>query len=217
MRSKRPRASHAQAFLDSAGVATTVATYRRGETIFSQGDVGNSVLYVQKGGVKLSVRSKTGKEVGLAMLGPGDFFGEGSLAGQQRRRGTATALTPTAILVFNKERMTRLLHERRDLADRFISHMLGTNIRIEGNLLDQLFNHDEKRLARALLLLARYGMKDGPVRVLPKVSHQKLAQLAGTTRSTVAFFMSKFRRLGFVDVASGLRVDHSLLSVVLQE
>jgi CRP-like cAMP-binding protein len=217
MRSKPPRTFNAQAFLESAGVAKKVVTYRRAETIFSQGDVCDSVMYVQRGGVKLTVHSKTGKEVVVAMLGPGDFFGEGSLAGQQRRMGNATALTLSAILVLKKERMIRLLHEQPDLADRFIAHMLGTNIRIEGDLLAQLFNHDEKRLARALLLLARYGMNDGPAKVLPKISHQKLAQMSGTTRSNVAFFMNKFRRLGFIDDVGGLTINNSLLSVVLHE
>jgi CRP/FNR family cyclic AMP-dependent transcriptional regulator len=217
MRSKQPCSFNAQAFLESAGVAKKVVTYRRAETIFSQGDLCDSVMYVQKGGVKLSVRSKTGKEAVVAMLGPGEFFGEGSLAGQQRRMGNATALTLSAILVLKKERMIRLLHEQPDLADRFIAHMVGTNIRIEADLLDQLFNHHEKRLARALLLLARYGMKNGPERVLPKISQQRLAHMAGTTRSNVAFFMKKFRRLGFIDDVGGLTINNSLLSVVLHE
>lgn len=217
MRAKRTRAFNAQAFLDSAGIAKKVVEYRRGETIFSQGDVCNSVMYIQKGGVKLSARSKTGREAVVAMLGPGEFFGEGSLAGQPLRMGNATALTSSAILVLKKERMIRLLHEQPDLADRFITHMLGTNIRIEEELLDQIFNHHEKRLARALLLLARYGMKDVPERVLPKVSRQTLAKMAGTTRSNVDFFMKKFKRLGFIDDDGGLTINNSLLSVVLHE
>jgi len=217
MSPKTPRAFNAQAFLDSAGIAKRVVAYHRAETIFSQGDVCDSVMYIQKGGVKLSVRSKGGREAVVAMLGPGEFFGEGSLAGQSLRMGNATALTLSAILVLKKKTMMRLLHDQPDLADRFITHMLTTNIRIEEDLLDQIFNHHEKRLARALLLLARYGMKDEPERVLPKVSPQRLAQMAGTTRANVNFFMKKFKRLGFIDDDGGLTVNNSLLSVVLHD
>jgi CRP/FNR family transcriptional regulator, cyclic AMP receptor protein len=217
MRSKTTHAFNAQAFLDSTGITKKVVAYRRSETIFSQGDVCDSVMYIQKGGVKLSVRSKAGREAVVAMLGPGEFFGEGSLAGQPLRMGNATALTLSAILVLKKEKMIRLLHDQPDLADRFIRHMLGTNIRIEEDLLDQIFSHHEKRLARALLLLARYGMKDEPERVLPKVSRQTLAKMAGTTRSNVNFFMKKFKRLGFIDDDGGLTVNNSLLSVVLHD
>ena len=151
------------------------------------------------------------------MLGPGEFFGEGALAGQPLRMANATALTLSAILVLKKQKMLRLLHKQPDLADRFITHMLGTNIRIEEDLLRQLFNQDEKRLARTLLLLARYGTTAEPERVLPKVSPQKLAKMAGTTRSKVDYFMNKFKRLGFIDDKAGLRVNNSLLSVVLHE
>jgi CRP/FNR family cyclic AMP-dependent transcriptional regulator len=217
MRSKTTRAFNAQAFLHSAGIAKRVVAYRRSETIFSQGDVCDSVMYIQKGGVKISVRSKVGREAIVAMLGPGEFFGEGSLAGQPLRMGNATALTLSAILVLKKKKMIRLLHEQPDLADRFITHMLTTNIRIEEDLLNQIFNHHEKRLARALLLLARYGMKDEPERVLPKVSPQRLAKMAGTTRASVNFYMKKFKRLGFIDDDGGLTVNNSLLSVVLHD
>jgi CRP-like cAMP-binding protein len=151
------------------------------------------------------------------MLGPGEFFGEGCLAGQPIRMGEATAITASTILVLKKERMLRLLHKKRDLADRFISHMLGTNIRIEEDLLGHLFNHDEKRLARALLLLARYGMDEEPERLLPNISSHRLAKMAGTTRSNVNFFMKKFKKLGFIEVDGGLTVNNSLLSVVLHE
>ena len=217
MRAKRPRAFNAQTFLDSAGIAKQVVAYRRAESIFSQGDVSDSIMYIQRGGVKLSVRSKTGREAVVAMLGPGEFFGEGCLAGQPHRMGNATALTASTILVLTKERMLRLLHKQPDLADRFIAHMLSTNIRIEEDLLDQLFNHHEKRLARTLLLLARYGTNDEPERVLPKVSQQKLAHMAGTTRSNVDFFMKKFQRLGFINNEGRLTINDSLLSVVLHE
>ena len=217
MESKSPRQFNAQAFLDSAGIAPKGVAYPRAATIFAQGDACASVMYIQKGGVKLSVRSKAGREAIVATLGPGEFFGEGCLAGQPVRMGNATAMVPSRILVIKKERMVRLLHEQSDLADRFITHMLGTNIRIEEDLLDQLFNHHEKRLARALLLLARYGMKNEPERLLPKMSRQKLAKLAGITRSNVDFFMRKFERLGFIADNGGLTVNNSLLSVVLHE
>lgn len=203
--------------MTSKGTGGKVTTYRRAEAIFSQGDVSDSVMYIQKGGVTLSVRSKTGREAVVAVLGPGEFFGEGCLAGQPLRMGQATAITVSTILVLKKARMLRLLHEEPELADRFITHMLGTNIRIEEDLLNQLFDHHEKRLARTLLLLARYGTTGEPERVLPKVSQQKLAKMAGTTRSNVDFFMKKFKRLGFINDADGLTVNNSLLSVVLHE
>jgi CRP/FNR family transcriptional regulator, cyclic AMP receptor protein len=217
MKSTRTRTFNAQAFLDSAGTAKTIVEYRRGEGIFSQGDAGDSVMYIQKGGVKLSVRSETGREAVVAMVGPGDFFGEGCLAGQPARMGSATAITSTTILVLKKAKMVRLLHKQPELADRFIAHMLGTNIRIEQDLTNQLFNHDEKRLARTLLLLARYGKQDTPQRILPQMSQQKLAKIVGTTRAKIVFFMKKFKRLGFIDDDGGLTIDKSLLSVVLHD
>jgi CRP-like cAMP-binding protein len=217
MRSKRTRHLKAQAFLDSADTAKKMVEYRRGEAIFSQGDASAGVMYIQKGGVKLSVLSKTGREAIVAMLGPGDFFGEGCLAGQPVRMGSATAITLSAILVLKKAKMVRLLHTHPELADRFIAHMLGTNIRIEEDLIDQLFNHHEKRLARTLLLLARYGRQNKPRRVLPQISQETLAKMVGTTRSKVGFFMTKFKRLGFIDDDGGLTVNNSLLSVVLHE
>jgi CRP/FNR family cyclic AMP-dependent transcriptional regulator len=217
MESKNPRQFNAQAFLDSAGIAPKGVAYPRAAPIFMQGDVSASVMYIQKGSVKLSVRSKTGREAVVAVLGPGEFFGEGCLAGQPVRMGNATAMVPSRVLVLKKEKMLRLLHQEPDLADRFITHMLGTNIRIEEDLLDQLFNHHEKRLARALLLLARYGMKAEPERLLPKISREKLAKLAGITRSNVDFFMRKFERLGVIADDHGLTVNNSLLSVVLHD
>jgi len=217
MRSRNTRAFNAEAFPDSAGIAKKIVTFRRAETIFSQGDVCDSIMYIQKGGVKLSVRSRTGREAVVAMLGPGEFFGEGSLAGQPLRMGNATALTLSTVLVLKKKKMVQLLHKQREVADRFIAHMLGTNIRIEEELLGQLFNHHEKRLARALLLLARYGMKDEPVRVLPKISRQRLAKMVGTTPSNINFFMKKFKKLGFIADDGELTINNSLLSVVLHE
>src|SRR5688500_13234961 len=195
MESKTPRKFDAQAFLDSAGIAPKGTAFRRAAAIFVQGDVCTSVMYIQKGRVKLSVRSKTGKEAVIAMLGPGEFFGEGCLAGQPVRMGNAVAITASAVLVLKKDKMVRLLHQQPDLADRFITHMLGTNIRIEEDLLDQLFNHHEKRLARERLRLARYVMRDEPDRLLPKTSRQKLAKLACVAPSYVDFFMRKFERL----------------------
>lgn len=217
MESKNPRQFNAQAFLDSAGLAPKGVAYRRAAPIFEQGNACTSVMYIQKGTVKLSVRSKTGREAVVAVLGPGEFFGEGCLAGQPVRMGNATAMTASRILILKKDRMLRLLHEQPDLADRFITHMLGTNIRIEEDLLEQLFDHHEKRLARALLLLARYGMKEEPERLLPRLSRQKLAKLAGIAPAKVDFFMKKFERMGFIADRGGLTVNNSLLSVVLHE
>ena len=206
-----------QAFLDSAGIARKIVEYGRTEVIFTQGEACETVLYIQKGGVKLSVRSKTGREAVVAMLGPGDFFGEGCLAGQSVRMGTATAITGSTILLVDKDLMVRLLHRQHALSDRFIAHMLSRNIRIEEDLIDQLFNSSEKRLARALLLLARYGKQDRPVRAIPKVSQETLAEMVGTTRSRVNFFMKKFQRLGFIDYSDGLKVNNALLTVVLHD
>ena len=207
----------ARAFLDSGGIAKKIVEYRRGEGIFLQGDACDRVMYIQKGRVKLSARSETGREAVVAMVGPGDFFGEGCLAGQPVRMGSATAITSSTILVLKKEKMVRLLHTQPELAGRFIAHMLGTNIRIEQALMNQLFNHDEKRLARALLLLARYGRQDNPQRVLRHMSQQKLAKMVGTTRAKVDFFLKKFKRLGFIEDNGGLTINNSLLSVVLHE
>jgi len=208
---------NAQAFLDSTGVARKVVKYRKSQKIYSQGDPAMGVMYVQKGGVKLSVINEGGKEAVVGLLGPGDFFGEGCLAGQRTRIGTATAITVTAILVIEKNEMMRVLHTERALNDRFMSYVLSRNIRIEEDLIDQLFNSSEKRLARTLLLLARYGTESQPQKMLPNVSQQTLAGMIGTTRSRVNFFMNKFRRLGFIHYNGGLQIDSSLLSVVLHD
>jgi len=217
MKSKQVGPFNAQAFLDSAGLAKKIVDYRRAEVIFSQGDPCEHVLYVQKGAVKLSVLSKSGREAVVAMLGPGEFFGEGCLAGQPVRMGNATATTDSTILLVNKDQMVRLLHKQHALSDRFIAHMLARNIRIEEDLVDQLFNSSEKRLARTLLLLARYGKHDKPEREIPPISQETLAEMVGTTRSRVNFFMKKFQRLGFIDYTDGLKVNNSLLTVVLHE
>jgi len=176
-------------------------------------------MYIQAGGIKLSVLSKTGREAVVAMLGPGDFFGEGCLAGQPLRMGSATATTPTTILLVDKEEMVGLLHQEHAMSDRFIAHMLARNIRIEEDLIDQLFNSSEKRLARTLLLLARYGKQDKPARVVPTISQETLAEMIGTTRSRVNFFLNKFKKLGFIEYDGDhpLKINSSLLSVVLHD
>jgi CRP/FNR family transcriptional regulator, cyclic AMP receptor protein len=206
-----------EAFLNSPGMARKVVDYRPATAIFSQGDPSDTVLYIQSGNVKLSVISQTGKEAVVGMLGPGDFFGEGALAGQPVRLATATAMTATTILVIPKRQMIRLLHRQHAVSDRFIAHMLARNSRLEEDLVDQLFNASEKRLARTLLLLARYGKPEGPRQVLPRISQGVLAEMVGTTRSRVNFFMNKFRKLGFIDYNGGLKVHHALLSVVLHD
>ena len=205
-------------FLESIDAARSVK-FTRGESIFSQGDAGADVFYIQNGGVQLSVLSRTGREAVVAMLGPGDFFGEGCMAGQPLRMGSATAITPSVILPVPKQRMAELLHKEPTMSDRFIAHMLSRTIRIEQDLIDQLFNSSEKRLARALLLLARYGKQDMPVRAVPSVSQETLAEMIGTTRSRVNFFMNKFKRLGFIEYGGNrpLRINSSLVSVVLHD
>jgi CRP/FNR family cyclic AMP-dependent transcriptional regulator len=217
MKSIKKGTFNAQAFLGSAGIARKIVEYRRAEVIFTQGDPCESVLYIQKGGVKLSVLSKTGREAVVAMLGPGDFFGEGCLAGQPVRMGSATAIAGSTILAIDRDSMVRLLHKQHALSDRFIAHMLSRNTRIEEDLVDQLFNSSEKRLARTLLLLARYGKQDTPERAVPKISQETLAEMVGTTRSRVNFFMKKFQRLGFIDYKDGLKVNNALLTVVLHD
>ena len=217
MKPKPKGAFNAQAFLDSAGIAKRIVEYRRNAAIFTQGDPCEHVLYIQKGGVKLSVLSKSGREAVVAILGAGEFFGEGCLAGQSVRMGSATAMADSTILLVDNDQMVRLLHKQHALSDRFIAHMLARNIRIEEDLVDQLFNSSEKRLARTLLLLARYGKHDQPVRAVPTISQETLAEMIGTTRSRVNFFMKKFQRLGFIDYTDGLKVNNSLLSVVLHD
>ena len=206
-----------QAFLKSAKVSPPTVRFATGGVIFAQGAQANSVFYVQEGGIKLSVLAASGKEAVVAMLGPGDFLGEGCLAGQPLRMGTATAVMRTGLLRIPKRDMIRMLHDHPEFSDRFLSHMLARNIRIEEDLIDQLFNSSEKRLARTLLLLARYGKQTTPQRVLPKLSQETLAEMVGTTRSRVNFFMNKFRKLGLIEYNGGLKVNSSLLSVVLHD
>ena len=216
-KSTQKPAFDAQAFLYPAGIARKVTEFRKKEMIFSQGDPAKDVLYIQQGGVRLSVINEAGKEAVVAVLGPGDFFGEGCMAGQPIRIGTATAISATTALVIEKKEMIRVLHSEHAFSDRFITYMLSRNIRIEEDLVDQLFNSSEKRLARTLLLLARYGKEDKPHGVLPKVSQEVLAEMVGTTRSRVNFFMNKFKKLGFIKYNGGLQINTSLLSVVLHE
>lgn len=205
-----------QTFLDSAGIARTIATYEPSDVVFSQGDVASAVFYIQQGSIKLSVLSRTGKEAVVAILGEGDFFGEGCLAGQPRRMATASAMSASTVLVVEKPKMLEMLRRQPTLADRFLAHMLARNIKIEEDLVDQLFNSSEKRLARALLLLARYGKEDQPLRI-PRISQETLAEMVGTTRSRVNFFMNKFRDLGFIEYNGEIKVNNSLVTVVLHD
>jgi CRP-like cAMP-binding protein len=207
----------AEAFLATAGAERRVVLYPKGKVIFSQGQPSDDVMYIQKGGVKISVVSRNGKEAVVAMLGPGDFFGEGALTGQSIRIATATATMPTTVLIIEKGVMLGLLRDQPTFSERFISYMLGRNLRIEADLVDHLFNSSEKRLARTLLLLARYGESEGTEQRIPKISQETLAEMVGTTRSRVNFFMNKFRDLGFIDYNGELRVNTSMLSVVLHE
>ena len=217
MLSARRRPFNPERLLNSTGVHKTVEAYVAGQPIYKQGGACNTVLFVKKGEVKLSVASTTGKEAIVAVLGAGSFFGEGALAGQPLRGGSATAHLPCTIISVKKGNMRRLLHEEPTLSDGFITHLLTRNIRMEEDLIDQLFNSAEKRLARSLLLLARYGEQHVPQRVIPRISQEMLAEMVGTTRSRVNFFMNRFKRLGFITVDGGVTVNDSLLSVVLHD
>lgn len=204
-------------FLRPIGRSKRVVTYAAGAVVFRQGQACPDVLFVQNGTVKLAVVSRSGREGVVAMLGRGDFFGEGCLAGQTVRIATATAMAPTRVLSVPKDTMIQLLHDEHEFSDRFLVHMLARNIRIEEELIDHLFNSSEKRLARTLLLVARYGKQSEPSRVLPRLSQEVLAGMVGTTRARVSFFMNKFRRLGFIEYNGGLTIHNSLLSVVLHD
>ena len=217
-KSKKKRAFNAQTFLESSGVARAVMEYRRSQRIYSQGDSASNVMYIQKGGVKLSVVNEAGKEAVVALLGPGDYFGEGCLTGVPFRMSIATAITATAVLVIDAKEMIRGLHEEQRLADRFIAYLLTRNIRIEEDLVDLIFNSIEKRLARALLLLSRYGRQDQTQKTLPKISQELLAEMVGTTRSRINMFMNKFRRLGHIEYnGGGIQIHNTLLNVILNE
>jgi CRP/FNR family cyclic AMP-dependent transcriptional regulator len=217
MKSKRKSTFNLPVYLESVGASKRIAEFRKKQAIFSQGEAADSVIYVQEGSVKLTVVNESGKEAVVAIFGSGDFFGEGGMAGQTVRMGTATAIVPTTVLIIGKDEMARALHAEPSLSDRFITYMLARNIRVEADLVDQLFNSTEKRLARTLLLLARYGREDQPERVLQKVSQETLAEMIGTTRSRVNLFMNKFRKLGFIEYNGEIRIHRSLLTVVLHE
>src|SRR5579864_9074228 len=217
MKAKRKREFDPEVYIQTIGVSRQVQTFRKRQAIFSQGQAADTVMYVQKGSVKLTVVNESGKEAVVALFGPGDFFGEGGMAGQTIRMGTATAVMPTTVLMIEKDEMIRVLHAEHELSDRFIAHMLGRNIRVEEDLIDQLFNSTEKRLARTLLLLARYGKEGQPEPVLRKISQETLAEIVGTTRTRVNLFMNKFRKLGFIEYNGEITVKKSLLSVVLHD
>jgi CRP/FNR family transcriptional regulator, cyclic AMP receptor protein len=207
----------AAAFLAKAGKGRTIANYRKGQAVFAQADDADAIYYVQKGRVKLTVVSNNGKEAVVAILGAGDFFGEGCLAGQQVRMSTAAAMSECAIARLEKAVVTRLLRDEPAFSELFLKHLLSRNIRIEEDLVDQLFNSSEKRLARVLLLLANFGKEGTPETVIPKISQETLAEIVGTTRSRVSFFMNKFRKLGFVEYNGELKIHSSLLNVVLHD
>jgi CRP/FNR family transcriptional regulator, cyclic AMP receptor protein len=217
--SKRKRAEPLSdaAAVDWAGLPVQRVEHAPGATIFNQGEPADSVMYVSNGSVRLSVLSHAGKEAVIAVLGENHFFGEGCLVGQPHRMATASAMTACSIVVVEKPDMVQQLHARPAFADRFLTHMLTRNIRIEEDLIDHLFNSSEKRLARTLLLLARFGEPDVSHRTLPRLSQETLAEMVGTTRSRVNFFMNKFRRLGFIEYNGGLKINNSLLSVVLRD
>jgi CRP-like cAMP-binding protein len=215
---KRKRDFDPRSFLATIGVGRKVVLFPKKETIFAQGDAADSVFYIQEGKVRLTVVSKTGKEATLGILGEGEFFGEGGLAGQPLRMGSATALTDCELLRIDKKAMMEALHREHEFSDMFVAYLLARNIRYEEDLVDQLFNSSEKRLARILLLLAHFGKEGAPETVIPKISQETLADMIGTTRSRVSFFMNRFRELGFVDYgAGGLQVHSSLLNIVLHD
>jgi CRP/FNR family cyclic AMP-dependent transcriptional regulator len=207
-----------QEYLSSAGKSRRIVDFRKGQVIFSQDDPCDDVLHIQSGNAKLTIVNPQGKEAVLAIVGPGDFLGEGCIIGNPVRMATATAITPVNAMSIEKEEMMRVLHDEQEFAGKFINYMLGRNIKIEADLVDQLFNSSEKRLARALLILARYGKEGAPETMVAKISQETLAELVGTTRSRVNFFMNKFRKLGFIHYnGGGLRVHSSLLNVVLHD
>src|SRR5438132_6701780 len=206
-----------QVFLATVGLARTITQCPKDYKIFSQGDPAESVFYIQQGRVKLKVRSKQDKEAVIAILGAGDFLGEACLIGQTVCLATATTIVPSSILRIDKKEMQRVLHEERTFSDLFIPYLLSRNVRAQEDLVDQLFNSSEQRLARTLLLLANYGKEGTPETVVPKINQETLAGMVGTTRPRVSFFMNKFKKLGLIDYKDGLRVHRSLLNVVLHD
>ena len=219
MKNSKTQTLEPQTFRDTSGMARKVAEFQKDDQIYNQGDVARSVMYIQKGNVKFSVVSATGKVAVLAMLGPNDFFGEGCMAGQSLRTGTATAMTPTTLLAIDKNELLDMLRTQDKLSDSFIEYLLSHKNRVEEALIDQLFNSSEKRLARALLALGRYGkIQNQLVDELPTVSQETLSEIIGTTRSRVNFFMNKFRKLGFIEYHNRkIKINKSLLTFVLDE
>jgi len=208
-----------KAFLAKANGGRTISTYRINQTVFSQGDPADSVFYIHDGKVKVTVISEQGKEAIVAVLGSDEFCGEGCLTGQPRRMATATAMTECEIMRLEKEAIVRVLHDEPAFSEMFVSHLLARTIRVEADLVDQLFNSSEKRLARALLLLANFGKEGRPEPIIAKISQETLAEMIGTTRSRVSHFMNKFRQLGFIDYngAGTMEVHSSLLNVILHD
>lgn len=204
-------------FLVEPGDGRRIVRVRKKESVYAQGGMCNYLFYIKKGKIKLTVLSKAGKEATLAILSPTDFFGEGCLAGQPRRTGSATAITDCELMRIDKHAMEGALHDENRLSDMFLAYLLGRNIRYEEDLVDQLFNSSEKRLARVLLLLARFGKEGKPERVIPKISQTTLAEMVGTTRSRVSFFMNRFRELGYIDYNGELEIHSSLLNIVLHD
>src|ERR1700751_3814276 len=217
MATKRPRTFDTESFLARVGAGRSIGKYRKGQVVFSQGDTGDAVFYVQKGKVKLTVVSEQGKEAVIAILGADEFFGEGCLAGQAQRIATVTAMTDSVIARLEKSAIIRVIHEEPTFSEMFIAHLLGRAIRVEADLVDQLFNSSEKRLARMLLLLANSGKEGPPEPVIAKISQETLAEMIGTTRSRVSFFMNKFRKLGLIDYNGHLQIHSSWLNVILHD
>ncbi|HEV3197439.1 MAG TPA: Crp/Fnr family transcriptional regulator [Bryobacteraceae bacterium] len=218
MRRKAAAAFDPKVFLSEVAKGRVLSDYQKAQRIFSQGDPADSVFYIQKGKVKITVVSKQGKEAVIAILGANDFFGEGCLAGQARRMASATSLSDCSIMRLEKAGVVRVLHEKPAFSELFLHYLLSRNIRIEEDLVDQLFNSSEKRLARVLLLLANFGKESRPEPVIPKMSQETLAEIVGTTRSRVSFFMNRFRKLGFIAYnGDSLQVHGSLLNVVLYD
>ena len=205
----------AKAFLTKASEGRSVSAYRKKQVIFAQGDPADAVFYLERGQVKLTVVSDQGKSAVVAVLGPGDFFGEGCLAGQPVRMATASTMTEVSAVRVERQAMIRLLHERPLFSERFMAHLLARNVRFEEDLVDQLFNSSEKRLARVLLLLGRFGKEGQTERVIPKISQEVLAEMVGTTRPRISGFMNKFRKLGFIEYNGGLHIHSSLLNGLL--
>ena len=215
--SKKGREFNPHAFLATIGEGRRFVLFPKNQRIFAQGDAADALFYLQTGKVKLTVVSKSGKEANIGLLSEGDFFGEAVLAGQIIRMGSATAMTDCALLRIERKAMMQALHREHELSDMFVAYLLSRNIRYEEDLVDQLFNSSEKRLARILLLLARFGKEGKPEAVVPKISQEMLAEMIGTTRSRVSFFMNRFRKLGFIHYNGGLQVHSSLLNIVLHD